>query len=134
MDRQRPECSRRAWLKTLAAGTFVGAVSTGRTGAGESIVQNQRPWITVRGIYGGFLREMRQRDQTPAAYGITAVWVGSGSLTVEAVAEMRALGLQVFAEFNSMHAAQYLKEPEAASYVDTWECDKLLSRSTGAAP
>jgi ribose transport system substrate-binding protein len=32
------------------------------------------------------------------------------------------------------NAAQYLKEPEAASYIDTWECDKLLSRSTGAAP
>jgi ribose transport system substrate-binding protein len=32
------------------------------------------------------------------------------------------------------NAAQYLKEPEAASYVDTWECDKLFSRSTGAAP
>jgi ribose transport system substrate-binding protein len=32
------------------------------------------------------------------------------------------------------NAAQYLKEPEAASYVDTWECDKVFSRSTGAAP
>ena len=32
------------------------------------------------------------------------------------------------------NAAQFLKEPEAASYVGTWECDKLLSRSTGAAP
>ena len=31
------------------------------------------------------------------------------------------------------NAAQFLKEPEAASYVDTWECDKLLSRSTGPA-
>lgn len=116
MDRQRPECSRRAWLKTLAAGAFAGAVSPRRTGAEESIVQNQsRPWITVRGIYGGSLREMRQRDRTPAEYGVNAVWVGSGSLTVESVAEMRGLGLQVFAEFNSMHAAQYLKaNPDAA--------------------
>ena len=32
------------------------------------------------------------------------------------------------------NAAQYLKEPETAAYVGTWECDKLWSRSTGAAP
>ena len=32
------------------------------------------------------------------------------------------------------NAAQFMKEPEAASYVGTWECDKLWSRSTGAAP
>ena len=32
------------------------------------------------------------------------------------------------------NAAQFLKEPEASSYVSTWECDKLWSRSTGAAP
>jgi ribose transport system substrate-binding protein len=31
------------------------------------------------------------------------------------------------------NASQYLKEPEAASYADTWECDKLFSRSTGPA-
>ena len=35
---------------------------------------------------------------------------------------------------NKENAAQFLQEPEAASYVDTWECDKLLSRSTGPAP
>ncbi|MGO9998667.1 MAG: sugar ABC transporter substrate-binding protein [Acetobacteraceae bacterium] len=32
------------------------------------------------------------------------------------------------------NAAKFLKEPEASSYVSTWECDKLWSRSTGAAP
>jgi len=32
------------------------------------------------------------------------------------------------------NAAQYMKEPEAAAYVGTWECDKLWSRSTGPAP
>lgn len=32
------------------------------------------------------------------------------------------------------NAAQLMKEPEAASYVDTWKCDGLWSRSTGAAP
>jgi ribose transport system substrate-binding protein len=32
------------------------------------------------------------------------------------------------------NAAQLMKEPEAASYIDTWKCDGLWSRSTGAAP
>jgi hypothetical protein len=74
-----------------------------------------RPWISVRGIYGGYVREILDRGQTPADYGITAVWVGSGSLNAAAVAQMRGLGLQIFAEFNSMHAAEYLRaNPDAA--------------------
>jgi ribose transport system substrate-binding protein len=32
------------------------------------------------------------------------------------------------------NAAELMKEPEAASYADTWKCDGLWSRSTGAAP
>jgi len=31
------------------------------------------------------------------------------------------------------NAAQYLREPEPAAYVDDWQCDKLWSRSTGKA-
>jgi ribose transport system substrate-binding protein len=32
------------------------------------------------------------------------------------------------------NAAELMNEPEAASYADTWKCDGLWSRSTGAAP
>ena len=109
--------SRRTVLKGLVAGLVAAPVpAPRRAGAEESIVQNQsRPWITVRGIYGGYLREMGPRGETPTGHGVNAVWVGSGSLNDAAVAEMRGLGLQVFAEFNSMHAAQYLKaHPDAA--------------------
>lgn len=109
--------SRRAWLKALTAGMVAAAGLSGRRSlaARPSRQSSSRPWITVRGIYGGHLREIRQQGRTPADYGINAVWVGSGSLSVAAVAEMRAQGLQVFAEFNSMHAAQYLKaNPDAA--------------------
>ncbi len=89
---------------------------TASVAASRSVLSAQsRPWITVRGVYGGYVREILQRGQTPADYGINAVWVGSGSLTTAAVDQMRALGLQVFAEFNSMHAAQFLKaNPDAA--------------------
>ena len=109
--------SRRTVLKGLVAGVVAAPVpAPRRASAAASIVQNQsRPWITVRGIYGGYLREMGPRGETPAGHGVNAVWVGSGSLNDAAVAEMRGLGLQVFAEFNSMHAAQYLKaNPDAA--------------------
>jgi hypothetical protein len=74
-----------------------------------------RPWIAVRGIYGGFPRQILERGATPADYGVNAIWVGSGSLNAAEIERYHKLGLKVFAEFNSMHAAQYLKEhPEAA--------------------
>lgn len=108
---------RRDVLKRLAGGAFAGAmVSPDRAdGAPRQAATGSRPWVTVRGIYGGYVREILQRGQTPADYGINAVWVGSGSLNAAAVEQMRGLGLQVFAEFNSMHAAEFLKaNPEAA--------------------
>jgi hypothetical protein len=48
-------------------------------------------------------------------FGIDAVWLGSGSFTAERLALLRAEGMQVFAEFNTLHVADYLKEhPDAA--------------------
>jgi hypothetical protein len=74
-----------------------------------------RPWISVRGIYGGYPTQILDRGETPADYGVNAIWVGSGSLNAEQIARYHKLGLKVFAEFNSMHSAQYLKEhPDAA--------------------
>jgi hypothetical protein len=74
-----------------------------------------RPWLTVRGIYGGYPDEILERGETPADYGINALWVGSGSLDAEKIDRYHQLGLKVFAEYNSMHAAQYLREhPDAA--------------------
>jgi hypothetical protein len=74
-----------------------------------------RPWLKVRGIYGGFPREILKRGETPADYGINAIWVGSGSLDAAEIDRYHALGLKVFAEFNSMHSAGYLKDhPDAA--------------------
>ena len=74
-----------------------------------------RPWVTIRGIYGGFPNEILDRGQTPHDYGVNAIWVGSGRLQSEAIDRYHKLGVKVFAEFNSLHAAEFLKEhPDAA--------------------
>jgi hypothetical protein len=74
-----------------------------------------RPWITIRGLYGGFPAEILERGQTPADYGVNAIWVGSGGLNKAEIDRYHDLGLKVFAEFNSMHHSAYLKEhPDAA--------------------
>lgn len=75
----------------------------------------QRPWLKIRGVYGGFPRALLERGQTPADFGINAVWVGSGGLDAAEIERYHRLGLQVFAEFNSMHSAGFLKDhPDAA--------------------
>jgi len=109
--------SRRSLLKGCAAGMLATGMATPLTAQDEkSASPNQaRPWLKVRGIYGGFPREILQRGETPADYGINAIWVGSGNLDAAEIERYHRLGLQVFAEFNSMHSASYLKEhPEAA--------------------
>lgn len=47
-------------------------------------------------------------------------------------AEQRDFYLKL-AVIDKDNAAQYLADPVADSYVDTWECDKVFSRSTGPA-
>lgn len=74
-----------------------------------------RPWLKIRGIYGGYLQQILDRGETPADYGINAIWVGSGGLAVAPIERYRQLGLKVFAEFNSLHVAQYLKEHSDAA-------------------
>jgi hypothetical protein len=74
-----------------------------------------RPWLKIRGVYGGFPNEILERGQTPADYGINAIWVGSGGLDAAEIDRYHGMGLKVFAEFNSMHSAAYLKDhPDAA--------------------
>jgi hypothetical protein len=73
------------------------------------------PRVEVRGVYGGVPTEILDRGRSLADYGINAVWIGSGGLTREAVALLKREQARVFAEFNTMHEAGYLKDhPEAA--------------------
>ena len=65
----------------------------------------------------------RPRSSTGASsladYGINAVWIGSGGLTRERVALVKRQGAKVFAEFNTMHDAAYLKDHPDAAPVGT---------------
>jgi hypothetical protein len=110
-------CSRRSALKGCAAGIIAvgSSFSMNTTRAQSHASTAARPWIKIRGIYGGFPNQILDRGQTPADYGVNAIWVGSGGLNAAQIDRYHKLGLKVFAEFNSMHAAQYLKEhPDAA--------------------
>jgi hypothetical protein len=73
------------------------------------------PMVEVRGVYGGVPTQIVDRGRSLYDYGINAVWVGSGGLTREGIALLRRQGAKVFAEFNTMHDAAYLKDyPDAA--------------------
>src|SRR5690606_20390525 len=69
----------------------------------------------VRGVYGGIPTEILDAGQSLREFGVDAVWLGSGSFTPERLAQLRREGVQVYAEFNTMHVADYVKaHPDAA--------------------
>lgn len=114
-------CSRRTALQwgTAAAMSVSGLTSPSvQIAAAESpemLPIGARPWVKIRGIYGGFPSAIFDKGRTPAEYGINAIWVGSGGLNQDEIDRCHQLGLKVFAEFNSMHVAGFLKEhPDAA--------------------
>jgi hypothetical protein len=108
--------SRRESLRICAGGIAAAASGVLSTGAcGMSLSSEARPWIRIRGLYGGYLSQILEKGETPSKYGINAIWVGSGSLKTEEIDRYHELGLKVFAEFNSMHSAAFLKDhPDAA--------------------
>ena len=74
-----------------------------------------RPWVQVRGVYGGFPTELIKGGERLEDHGINAVFVGAGGINDALVAAAREQGVRLFAEFNTMHVAAYLKEhPDAA--------------------
>ena len=95
---------------------FLSTVATAAAGLASGCAANapaRRPLVT--GIYGGFLNQILERGQKPDDYGINAVWVGSGGLKADQIARHKDLGLKVYAEFNSMHLASFLRNhPDAA--------------------
>ncbi len=69
----------------------------------------------IRGIYGGVPQEILDAGTPLRDFGIDAVWLGSGSVTSERLALLRAERVQVYAEFNTLHVENYLKDhPDAA--------------------
>jgi hypothetical protein len=61
----------------------------------------------LRGIYGGVPQEILDRGTRLRDFGVDAVWLGAGSFTAERLALLRAEGVQVYAEFNTLHVADY---------------------------
>lgn len=79
----------------------------------------RRPQVTVRGIYGGVPTQLFDRGKTLEDFGVNAIWMGAGGLSVERIALLRKHGARVYAEFNTVHDAAYLKEHPDAAPVGT---------------
>jgi hypothetical protein len=77
-----------------------------------------RPHVAVRGIYGGVPQEVLDSGRSLQEFGVNAIWIGSGSVTAERVALLRAQGVRVFAEFNTLHVADYVKDHPDAAPID----------------
>jgi hypothetical protein len=98
--------SRLARLVTLVVLALLAAHPAAQSGAGAP---------PLRGIYGGIPQEILDRGTRLRDFGIDAVWLGSGSFTPERLALLRKESVQVYAEFNTLHVAEYLKDhPDAA--------------------
>jgi hypothetical protein len=74
-----------------------------------------RPHVAVRGIYGGVPTSLMEKGRTLGDARVNAVWIGERGITTERVKALKAQGARVFAEFNTLHRADYLKDhPDAA--------------------
>ncbi len=81
---------------------------------GVASAEDKRPHIAIRGIYGGVPVEMLKHGNL-REHGVNAIFMGSSGINAERVALLKKQGAKIFAEFNTMHVASYLKEhPDAA--------------------
>lgn len=73
----------------------------------------------LRGIYGGVPQEILDAGTRLRDFGIDAVWLGAGSFTPARLSRLRAEQVHVYAEFNTLHVAEYLEEHPDAAPVGT---------------
>ena len=79
-----------------------------------AVVGAPRPHIKIRGIYGG-VPESLMKGKGLRDAGVNAVWLGERAINTDRVKRLKAQGCKVFAEFNTLHRADYLKaHPDAA--------------------
>ena len=109
--------SRSSAALTLVAFATLAAVPFSGTAAEDGSEADSR--VPIRGIYGGVPTQIFDRGRTLADYGVNAVWIGSGGLTRENIGLLKRQGAKVFAEFNTMHDASFLKEHADAAPVGT---------------
>ena len=82
---------------------------------GSATAEEKRPHVRIRGIYGGVPTELLDQGKMLSDFGVNAVFMGYGGLSTERIALLKKHGAQVFAEFNTLHVASYLKDhPDAA--------------------
>lgn len=78
-------------------------------------VPEPQPNLQVRAVYGGVPESLMAADGSLAEAGIDAVCLGSAGVNPPLVERLHAAGIKVFAEFNTLHVAGYLKDhPDAA--------------------
>ena len=78
-----------------------------------------RPHVAMRGIYGGFPTQLMEGGKTLSDHGVNAIFVGSDTLDERLIARVKEQGAKVYAEFNTMHVADFLKENPDAAPVGT---------------
>ena len=100
-------------------------------------LKGPRPWVQIRGIYGGVPRQIFDRGRTLQDYGVNALWIGSGEASGELVRTLKAKtpGLKVFVEFNSMHEAGFITDhPDAAPIGSDGERSPAIDGWQGVCP
>ncbi len=101
------------WLRRSSFALL--SILVGAPATRTQVSPGQQPWIEMRGLYGDIPLEIFNSGKTLGDYGINAIFIGSGGVEAERVRLIRSHGARLFAEFNSMHFAEYLKEhPDAA--------------------
>ena len=85
--------------------------------------------VEIRGVYGGIPgSENFEAEKSLADFGVDAVFLNSRSITADTVEAVHSQGAGIFAEFNTLHQAGYLKDHPDAAPVGR---DGTLSPPTG---
>jgi hypothetical protein len=112
-------CPKLEFLLILAA--ICGGMTTTLCDKDPPVPRDPRPHIAIRGIYGGVPTQIFDRGKTLEDYGVNAIWVGSAAATSDLVMKLksRSKSTKIFAEFNTMHEAAYLKDHRDAAPIGT---------------
>ena len=106
-----PLIPRRAMLGLLAGSSLIGRRDPLLRGA----TRPPPPHLETRATYGVMPTEIFEAGRTLADYGINTVFLNSRLVTTERLELLRRHGARVYAEFNTMHDAESLKQhPDAA--------------------
>lgn len=101
------------------AGLLMGGLMLLCACAALGAADGKRPHVKLRGIYGGMPTQLLEKGHTLADYGVNSIWIGSGGVNEERVRQAQEQGAKLFAEFNTLHDASYLKEHPDAAPVGT---------------